>query len=63
MFSQVSVCPRGVSAPLHAGILPREHTSPPGPEADTAPPPEQTPPPTVHAGRYGQFELYNLGTK
>ena len=49
MFSQVSVCPQGVSAPFHAGIYS------PGPEADTPlgrhpspwadnPPPEQTPP-------------------
>ena len=30
MFSQVSVCQRGVSAPLHAGV----HTRP-GPEADS----------------------------
>ena len=37
MFSLVSVCPRGVSAPLHARIH-----SPPGSEADT---PRQTPPP------------------
>ena len=35
MFLQVSVCPQGVSAPLHAGIDPH------GPEADT---PWQTPP-------------------
>ena len=41
MFLQVSVCPRGGSASVHAGI------------AD--PPREQiTPPCAVHAGRYGQ---------
>ena len=62
MFSQVSVCSRGVSAPLHAGILPPGADTPPGTRG-RHPPPEQTPPPTVHAGRYGQFELYNLGTK
>ena len=28
MFSQVSVCPRGVSAPLHAGIHPWPDTPP-----------------------------------
>ena len=30
MFSQVSVCPRGVSAPLHAGIHPPGADIPPG---------------------------------
>ena len=39
MFSQVSVCPQGGSAPLHAGI-------PPG----QTPPSGQTPPCAVHAG-------------
>ena len=55
MFSQVSVCPRGVSAPLHAGILPREHTSPPGPEADTAPLQSRHPHPQCMLGDTGNL--------
>ena len=45
MFSQVSVCPSGVSAPLHAGI----HTH----RADTPPPQPDTPPARCMLG-YGQ---------
>ena len=58
MFLQVSVCPRG-------GVLPHCMLgyTPPPPETGTPPPPgpkagtlprEQTPPSTVHAGRYVQ---------
>ena len=50
MFSQVSVCPRGVSAPLHAGIHPPGQTTPgQTPPGQTTPmgrhPPGKTHPP------------------
>ena len=60
MFSQVSVCLRGVSTRLHAGI----HT-PPGPEPDNPPGRHplpsacwDTPPCAVHAGIRSTSGLY-----
>ena len=56
IFSSVcqEFCPRGESAPLHAGIPPR--ADPPSGSrhpSGTSSPPDQAPPGAVHAGRYG----------
>ena len=56
MFSQVSVCPQGGSAPLHAQMHTPRQTPPrppgqtPIPPGQTPIPPGQTPPRAVHAG-------------